>query len=146
MRVNAQCLPEGSDRLLHLGLVQQGVAQVDISRGIIRLDSQSLPAMVRRHFVVALQMQGIAQAGMGLRKIRLEPQCFLVVGHRFLEVANGLVYQPEVGVELRYSRLQLQHMANRFNGLVELTHLGSKHTQQVMGVGIVRLPLQDLPV
>ena len=83
---------------------------------------------------------------MRLGIIGLQTQGLPVAGDRFLELPLSLQGNPQVVVRLGKLWMKAKSLLNVIDGQVVSADLMSDHAEQMQGIDMARLDLQDLPV
>ena len=95
---------------------------------------------------VAPALQGDAQVVVGLGIVGIQLQCPAVAGHGLVEPLEFLVGGAEIGVEGSRVGIQLDGPADVLDRDLMLVDLRADDAQQVPGVGIAGIGLEDLAV
>ena len=95
---------------------------------------------------VAPALQGDAQVVMGLGVVGIQLQCPAVAGHGLVDPLELLIGGAQVGVEGGRVGIQLDGPADVLDRYLMVIDLRADDTQQVPGVGIAGIGLQDLAV
>ena len=93
-----------------------------------------------------MRQRSAAGIDMLFRPIRLEPQRFLKTRQGVGGLAQSLVGQTEVEMVFRDLRLRFDRLSQRQSSLVATARLQSENTEQMVGVGVLWICLQDLAV
>ncbi len=78
--------------------------------------------------------------------IRVEAQRAAVAGHRMVQLAQALVGQAEVGVIRGLAGIAEHGPLDGVDGRLVVAPLERNHADQMQGLGVVGLGLEDLPV
>ena len=114
--------------------------------GVVGVMCQSPAEAGLRGCQIAPPLEGDSQVAMGLGVVGIQFQCPPVAGHGLVELLELLIGRAEIGVEDRRIGIQLDGPADVLDGSLILIDLRGDDAQQVPGVGILRLDLEDLAV
>ena len=129
-----------------LTLILQGNAQVVVRFGVVRLEANGLLILCHRCRQLALPMQSIAQVEVRVGIVRLEANGLLILPNCFYQLTLVLECLAQVVMKKRIGRPYPDRLTDILDRQVLLPHLVSKHAQQVQGIGIAGVYLQDLSV
>ena len=95
---------------------------------------------------LALKPESVAQVVVRLGIVRLEVYCLPITSHGFFQLPERLQGGPQVAMRLGKVRPCPQGRADVFDGQIMPANLMGDHAEQVQGIDMARLRLQNLPV
>ena len=133
-------------RLREFPLVFQDIAEIAIGVGIIGLQTHGLLEAADRLVEAALIAQGNAEVVVRRGKIRPQLQGLVVMGNRLVELA--LIAQSHRQIAVRGGKrwIQAQSLLDVNDRQVVLANLLSDHTEEMQGIGVARIDLQNLAI
>ena len=114
--------------------------------GKIGLDAESLPAARHRVVQPALLVQGIAQVAVCLGVIGLDGESFPVARDRLVQPALLVQGIAQVAVIGGIDRIFLDGLGDQLNGYFMPADFICDHSQQMIGISMIRLDTENLPV
>ena len=112
----------------------------------MRIQLQDAAVAGSRFVELALLLQGVAQIVLGGGGVRPEFQCPTEAGHRFAQAAQGHQGIAQIEMVGNGSPIQANCPTNAFDGNRVFARLVGNHSEEMDGVGMVRLGGEDLPV
>ncbi len=125
---------------------QQRCPKIVVRHGVRRVDPAGVPVTALRLLGVALVEQQAAQIQPGIAVFGPNFDGLPVGLDRFVAISRALVHQPEVVVKLGIGRVDRDRFGHQILGVPGVASLRRKDAQQVQGLGIIRIAMQDLAV
>jgi hypothetical protein len=145
MRGHGQKLT-GKQEALIAALLMEGVAEVVAGHAVVRLDPQRLLELEDGVVGLALRQQDQSEVVGGFGRAWLQPQSGAAALGGAVEVAQSTVRLGQVGVIGSIRGVEGDGPADALGGLTVIALLMGDNAQQVQGVGVVGLGVEDIAV
>ena len=114
--------------------------------GVVRFETEGLLILPHCCRYLILILEGNAQVVVRLGEVGFEADGFLIMAYRLGQPASRLQSITQIAVEGGIPRLERDRPADVLDRYIVLAHLVGDHAQQMPGVGMIRIHLQDLAI
>ena len=145
VRLQFDCPAVAGDCFVQLPLVLQSIAQVAVRSGVVGFEAQGRLIMRHRFNQLTIFLKGNAQVAVRIGEVGLEAQGRLILGYCVCQLSLSLQSIAQVVMKGRFGGSNSDRLVDVLDRLIHFASLTGHHPQQMKGIGIAGVHLQDLP-